>query len=150
LKRTFLYHTKNILAKYATEHTHFDNSAKAEKVISVKRDKELFSYKSFSNNHLISIAGQNVWLHATNRLRIGDIVVQGQSHWDEILRELKKIATRLGIRKVVFQCSPDTPWDRFLATRYKAAKTFPIGYYLIDKSIDIDAIKFGDGDLDTF
>ena len=100
------------LADHVRPGLELPNSVAGAGLGSTRRDQDFFSYKSFTNNFVIEVAGVAMWIKTRRRAahrRYGAAAGSGDSRR---CAELKRLARSHGITKITFQASPGTEIER--------------------------------------
>lgn len=133
--------------KYAT----FINNNINNEVGEIRKDKKIFSYKTYSKSYILSFSDIRVWFKINkNSIFIGDIERVKNFNLQKTLKGLKRLANILGIRHIQFEVSPNSFLDKEFNKYFDYANMYHICYYLIDKGIPLDKINFVSGDIDSF
>lgn len=143
-------YTKAILSLYNANTPLISNSALNYNYGSINRTAEYMQYKSFYNNHLVSVAGQTTWIKVDGALLVGDIKIPNNNNAEKIIAGLKTLAFWLGCTKVLFAVGKDTPWDILLKGKLTANEGIYIGYLDLQSGLPLDKFKFVMADMDTF
>lgn len=145
-----------VLREYRAEHaTVLTNSLLAEGFGGVLHDVNFFSYKSFTFNYLCHFNGLDAWLKLESGLLVGDVCIPPETsaeQWEAWQRSLKHLAHRAGLRKIIFQASPDTELGRRLAMQYEGRPSWWVCCKTTDPSLEklLPQMRFGYGDFETF
>lgn len=143
-------YSNTLLSFYKSKAQFQSNSALGYRWGGVYRDAGYTKYKSFNNNHIITIAGQNVWLKADGALLIGDITIVEKRELPLLISGIKRLALLLGCNKVLFAVGKDTPWDLMLRGEMECAEGIYIGYRDFNSGLPLEEIKYMMADYDTF
>jgi GNAT superfamily N-acetyltransferase len=149
IRRIFSGYTRAVLKKYILPRQGLPCSAMSGDSGGLYRDEAYFRYKTYSLTWVIRAGKANVWMKIDNSLVIGDIELNGQDI-DRTIGELKKIAVRLGLRKMYFHSSPGSSLHRLFAARYPVIPSFPVIFLDLRAEIPLDKLKFTFADIDTF
>jgi len=144
-------HIANVFEKYKVN-TYLNGSVfKSNSIVSTVRNKDYYTYKSFSNNFTIEIKGVLFWIKIKNGLLVGDVESSSKNAFNIALEKLKTIASKNGIGELVFQTSPDTFITQLMeGHNLEHFETWPVGYKNFSSNFPLERLKFTFGDLDTF
>jgi GNAT superfamily N-acetyltransferase len=126
------------------------NSAAGGGVIHTRRDRDFHTYKSFTNNFVIEVAGVGMWIKPEGGLLIGDMERRPEAEILAALAELKRIARSHGITRITFQASPGTHIETVFARHFDGFDSWVLGGKSLDPSLPIEDLRCTYGDLDTF
>jgi len=90
-----------------------------------------------------------LWVKINNGLIIGDICLFTDD-FDGVMQEVKKLASRIGVKQIYFHSSPGTPLHKLFNDRYNAVRSFPIIFKQLGNKLSTTSIKFTTADIDTF
>ncbi len=150
LKAAYKGYQNAILKPWLDSDKSFSNLIINEDFAGVVRDRNYIDYKSYTGNKIIHLSnGAKAWIKAGFHLYLGDIELNGND-FESTLNEIKKIATRLGISRIIFQTSEGTALYHHFKKHYQSFETFFI--LLKDEGSDIpmDQLKFSFADIDIF
>ena len=151
LTRKWTLYKKLILKKYLTPQAGIPNSSIAAGFAGIEREDAYLQYKKYSATQVIQIGKSKLWIKINNALIIGDMEQVDASNFDSVILATKKIAGRLGIRKIFFQSSPATTLHQLFNSRYTPIPSFPILFYDLGiEDIRLEKIKFTFSDIDIF
>jgi hypothetical protein len=119
-------------------------------VICSRRDRDFFTYKSFTNNFVIEVAGVGMWIKPEGGLLIGDMALRPEAEILAAVAELKRLARSHGITKITFQASPGTELEAIFARHFDGFDSWVLGGKSFDPRFPIAALRCTYGDLDTF
>jgi hypothetical protein len=120
-------------------------------VASTNRNKDYYSYKSFTDNFMIEIAETQFWIKIKNGLLIGDVAVSSVEKFDKALNQLKQLASENGIDSIIFQASPSTQLAEIMERRAdEKFDSWIVGFKDFSSGFPLEKLKFTFGDLDTF
>ena len=149
IKKLYLHYQKKILCQIILPQQGLENSVFADGFTGVYRDKHFLDYKTYTDTYTVKISNSKVWLKLNHELLIGDIEL-ATGDFDDIMRQLKKIAARLGIREIHFHTSPGTNLHKLFAERFAAIPSFLALFQDFDGGSNLANIKFTAADIDTF
>lgn len=145
-----------VLWKYGRGHKSIlPNTLLAEGFGAVLHDADFFAYKSFTFNHLCRFDGLDAWLKLESGLLVGDVCIPPETteeQWSAWLLRLKRLAQHAGLRKIIFQASPDTELGRRLAKQFEAQPSWWVCCKTTDPALEeiLPQMRFGYGDFETF
>ena len=131
------------------QHQGIGSSAVREGYGGVYRDEKYLQYRTYSATHVIQVGGALIWIRINNGLIIGDIELAADD-FETVIHALVKLAGRLGIQRVQFQCCRDTELHCLFAKRYAPIPSFHVGYKDLGSGIDFNKLKFTYADIDIF
>lgn len=126
------------------------NSVAGAGVVCSRRDRAFFSYKSFTNNFVIEVAGVAMWIKTEGGLLIGDMELRPEARILAAVAELKRLARSHGITKITYQASPGTEIETIFARHFDGFDSWVLGGKSFDREIPIESLRCTYGDLDTF
>lgn len=139
---------QTLLKKYALPKQGIDNSAITDGYAGIYRDLHYLKYKTYTDTHVLKIGPSIVWVKLDNEMLIGDITLDA-SDFEELIYHLKKLACKLGIKKINFHTSKGTTLHSLFAGHFAASPSFAV-IFLNFEDIPIEKIKFTSADIDTF
>ena len=148
--RTYQERIRHRLAPYLRPEFELSNSVAERGVIHTRRDRDFHTYKSFTNNFFIEVAGVGMWIKPEGGLLIGDMDRRPEAEILNALSELKKIARSHGITKITYQASPGTEIETVFARHFSGFDSWVLGGKSFDPRLPIEALRCTYGDLDTF
>jgi len=117
----------------------------------VKKDLIFFKYKLRQDNvFLIQINGFKILLKIDTFLYIGEVGEINKTQTKLLISTLKELSKRLGCAAVLFTISKNHWLFDMLKDEIEPEQSLPIGFYVIDKDLDINQIQFSNADFDTF
>jgi len=137
------------LKKYLLPQKGIDNSVFDDGFAGVYRDYHYLKYKTYTKTQVIKIGNATLWTKIGNELIIGDILV-APVDFDELIRQLKKLAYKLGLKEIQFHASPDTTLYTLFSDRFKPIPSFNVIFKNLEGSTQTNKIKFTTADIDTF
>jgi GNAT superfamily N-acetyltransferase len=126
------------------------NSVQKDGFAGVFRTKEYLHYKKYTDTIIIVIENTKLWLSFKNGLVIGDIDGINKKSFAAVMKRLKNLSRRLGIRQIQFHTSTGTRLHKLFSTRYKATPSFPVLFQDFGSLGDLETIKFTFADIDIF
>jgi hypothetical protein len=142
-------YAKAILQKHTNEQPGLINPAFAQNKGGVLRSEAYFLYKSYNQTYVVQIGNAKVWIKLREELFIGDMQPNGESIAD-MLHSLKRLAGKLGIRKMYFHCSSGTDMHALLKKQYQGVPSFPVLIQDLGTDIPFEELKFTLSDIDIF
>lgn len=153
LKPLYKRFVKNRIAKYQIEMDQIDfDSFNFSKVNgNIKKDKDFFSYKLKKENvFVVLIDGFQLLINTDTHLYVGEVAKIEENQTDQLLDSVKKLARKLGCKKAIFTLSENHWLFPLLDKNNTPSESLPIGFYMIDQTIDPQEIQFSNADYDTF
>lgn len=127
------------------------NSLVADGFAGVDRGADFHAYKqAIGDSRVIETAGGRAWIKIRHSLMIGDLEATSAEDLALTMRDLRRLATRLGVDQIVSQTSKDTRLSRFFATRPGASRELPVIHRDLGSSIPRERLRYTLGDLDNF
>jgi hypothetical protein len=130
----------------------FKSSSLSDDIAVVDHSSDFFNYKSYEENYLVRVRGISIWLKFDDTfMLIGDMEKCSEEKFLDVLKGLKRIAFKLGLPHLRFQCSSNT-WGEMMFKKYGTPMSvnYPIGGINFTGKIPLDALKFTGADNDTF
>ena len=149
LYQHYLKHVKSTLKSIIQEKRSF-SSIDTMHHGGIDRSTDFYNYKSFTPNYFINLNGTTVWVKPQGGLLIGDIELSGTHAMEEIVRDLKLLAKKLKLNKIVLQASPKSSLNLRMKKLYNPINSWLIGYKNFNSSFHLEDLQFTYGDLDTF
>ncbi len=143
-------YTKLVLQFFKVENNLLNNSAISLEHGGVHRNADFFHYKSFYNNHLVSIGDSTAWIKVDGALLVGDIELKETNDAALVIQKLKRLAFWLGCNKIMFPVGKDTAWDILLKGKLQSKEGIYIGYLDLQSNLPLENFKFVLADFDTF
>lgn len=140
---------ERILDKVILPKEALPNSVIQEGYIGLYRDKAYYGYKTFENTCAIKLSSADLWIKVKEDLIIGDVIVTGNSE-DIFFDEIKALAKKLRVKKIVFQVSTNCRLHDLFAKRYEAIPSFPVLFKDFGSGLALEKIKFTFSDIDIF
>lgn len=138
-------------SKYEVVNTISGSVFLKENCVSVNRNQEYYSYKSFGNNFCVKINETLFWIKIQHGLLVGDLEISTVANFDFALEKLKQIAFRIGVNEIIFQTSPNTLIAELLQSKTNNQfESWKVGYKNFNSNFPLENLKFTFGDLDTF
>ena len=144
------FFVEKILDKYTLTSEFLPNALLDEGYSGMLHDAAYFQYKRFTFNRLVNISGTRVWIKAEGGLLVGDVQFGPETDFDALLNGLRKLARRLGLRRVVFQASPQTRLQAELSRRLAPHTSWIVVGKTSDPALDLTTLRFSYADIDTF
>ena len=83
-------------------------------------------------------------------LKIGAVGYFEENKLNDFYRTIKHLASRLLCKKIVFTMSKNHWLYKYLIKKNTPKSSLPIGFFEINKEIDVHQIEFTFADYDTF
>ncbi|MGB0868776.1 MAG: GNAT family N-acetyltransferase [Flavobacteriales bacterium] len=117
----------------------------------IKKNETFFRYKLQKNNvYVIEMDGVQVLMKVDDHLIVGEIGATKEVGSGKVIYVVKKLAKKLGCKKVIFNLSPNHWLSEVLSGELSAKEGLPIGFYSMSDDIDCQDIQFSNADFDTF
>lgn len=117
----------------------------------IKKDISFFKYKTKRDSvFLINIDGFILLVKSSTHLYVGEIGKIEKDQIESLISSTRKLARKLACKKVIFNFSKNHWMYNILKEKIEPSEGLPIGFYLMDKSIDPEKIQFSSADYDTF
>jgi len=94
----------------------------------VSHDNTFIAYKTYNTTHVAAINTVKVWVKADGKLKVGAIHGLHKTSAEDFLRRLKKLATKLGCRDVIFMTSKNSSLYQILINAVTPKDAFSIGF----------------------
>jgi GNAT superfamily N-acetyltransferase len=148
--KPYAYYAKWVLKKYAVNQKGTVNSVLGDCFDGIVRDDNFLNYKTYSTTQVINILGVKVWIKLNNGMLIGDMAGMSKVRFNYTMRELVKIARRLGVQQLQFHASPGTDLHALFSTCYWPIPSFQVIFKCIAGTMPKNSIKFTLADIDIF
>ncbi len=130
--------------------TAFENSERGESKLTVIHDHAFFNYKKEANKAIIRFQNGIVWLKISEVIMVGDLAFSEPERVKDLLNELKQLARKIGIARVIFQCQAGGRSHALLKPLLEEKISWQVGLKPFDDEIDLKEFVATYGDLDTF
>jgi hypothetical protein len=147
-----LYHryVDRTLSARAADERALENSLLRDGFAGIERDHSFFEYKfRFAGSRILSLDGGRAWLNVQRGLFIGDLEASSDSDLARTIRELKRVARRLGMHQIVFHASTETRFSGSLPG-FRSSPGMPVIYRNLRSQIPSARLRFTFGDFDNF
>ena len=148
-KSIYQKYRRRILKRYQKTERLIQNSVIKEGFTGVRRDSDYERSKDYYPREVLRIGNADIWCKLSNEWVIGDMNVVA-ADFENTVREIKKIAAKLGVRQIQFHVSPGTALHSLFASGYTSIPSFPALFQHFDPTVDIDRVKFSFADIDIF
>lgn len=149
LRNTYENYCRRILKKYLLSQNGLLLSAARDGFGGVDRSDRFLAYKKYSPSFVVQLAGARVWFRIRQDLTIGDMDCTAEN-FTAVMRQLKKIANRLGLPEINFQLSPGTRLHQLFTEYYTPHISFPVCFKDLGAAVPLEKIKFSFADIDVF
>jgi len=149
LKKWYSKYRQRVLKKYMVDQQGLANSVFSDGYAGVYRDHHYRKYKTYTDTLVIKVSSAVLWIKIDGVLLIGDISVK-PAEFEQMMRRLKKLAVRLGIKEIHFHASPGTTLHNLFIKANRPIPSFPVIFKDLARNSAIDKIKFTSADIDTF
>ncbi len=149
LSNAYERYQEYILKDYLVPRKGIENSSFKDGFAGVNRNAHYLNYKSYHDTQVIRVGDALLWIKIKNGLIIGDINCR-EDEFDQMMSEVKKIALKLGLKRIQFHTSHQTRLSALFSSRYDAVPSFYVLFKDLGARIPLDAIKFTYADVDTF
>jgi hypothetical protein len=140
----------SVMSKKTSTILGVSNSANAEGFGGVDRSTEYFLHKKFSRSKVILIDNAKIWLNTKHGIMIGDIEGIDKNNFNDIIKGLKRLARKLGIRKIQFHSTPGTKIYNLFLENFEAKPSYPVLFQDFGAALPLEKIKFTFADIDIF
>ena len=148
--RLYRWYKEFILKKMTVHEYGISNSVIKDGFAGVYRSGEYLMYKSYNPTKVLQIGDCKIWISSKQSLLIGDMEGVNENNFDGVIRRLKSLAKRSGIRKLQFICCQDLNLNRLFASSFKGEKAFPVLFQDLGSPVPLHKIKFVLADIDIF
>jgi hypothetical protein len=142
-------HPDSVLKDFIINEDGLKNSVIQDGFAGVYRDENYLRYKTYSNTYVLQIASAKVWVGTKNGLSIGDIYTD-KNDFDELIKTIKKIASKLGTSVIYFHACKQTSLHTLFEQNFDSISSFPVLFQNFSENIDIKKIRFTFADIDIF
>jgi GNAT acetyltransferase-like protein len=140
----------SVLRKYFYSKQGLANSLITGDSGGVHRDDKYLQYKTYSSSQVMQLGPCKIWYKIQNGFVIGDMEGVTPQDFETIIKQLKKICGRLGVREISFQVSPGTALSNLFRKTVPALASFPVMFLDLASDLDLTKLKFTLADLDIF
>ncbi len=139
---------ERIFKKYAIN---FSPEDQAANTFQVHKNKAFYQYKANKMHKCIQIEDTIFWIKITNHLQIGDVYIKNKKHFPNHLNQLCKLAAKIGVPSISFNCSSNHPLNATFSQYYPSIPSLPVVFLeLSPNNIHYNNIQFTQADIDTF
>lgn len=150
MKPWYRRYQRSVTARYALPKAGVQNTVLLREGAGIQRSVQYLAYKKYNDTQVLRIGQANLWIKIAPVLQIGDMEQVDEDNFDRVMRKLKSICRRLGIRQLAFTVSPHTALHRMWSARYAAQPSFPVLFQDFGAGLPLEKIKFTFADLDIF
>jgi len=118
--------------------------------IVIRRDKEYYSYKTFTKNYFVKINNISIWFKIENGLHIGDIMCEDENLKNKIIPSIIQLSNLLLTDTILLLISDNHKYCDIFQNYLVDGIDFTCGKYFVDKNIEDVNLSFTFGDFDTF
>ena len=126
------------------------NSVQKDDFAGVYRTKEYLRHKKYSNSIVIAIGNAKLWISYKNDFVIGDMEGITEESFAAVMKEVRNLTRKLGIRQIQFHTSGGTQLHKLFSTSYKSTPSFPVLFQDFGSPVALETIKFTFADVDIF
>ncbi|MBP46750.1 MAG: hypothetical protein CMH53_02315 [Myxococcales bacterium] len=145
----YRHRVMQVLGPYLSERKVFRNSLVNDGV-AVDYGPDFMSWKTYGDNHVLSIGGAQLWVRIAGRVAVGASYALGPDNIEEVVETLVDIGRRCGVSEVMFQLSAQTHLTPLLSRFASAKDSYRVSLIDFTDDIDVSGIKFNYSDFDTF
>ncbi len=151
LKKLWSSYTNRQLNKSNLVQNGFTSSIFEDGFGGIDRDETYLNYKTHNKTYTIKLGQSTLWLKLTPyALVLGDILLKPED-FDAVIRQLKKLAGKVGLKEIHFHASDGTSIHQLFAGYLTATPSFPVIFKELGASkIETELLKFTSADIDTF
>jgi len=150
LVRLYNSYMRYVVNKYSIRSKAVNSSVIADGFGGVYRNEAFFSYKKYNETHVLIIGNSKIWISIRDSLIIGDMENVTEKNFQMVIQSIKRIARKLGIRKIQFHCCKDTTLYNLFSNSSRGIPSFPVLFQDLNSSVPIEKIKFTFADIDIF
>lgn len=126
------------------------NSVLNDGFAGIDRSNEYIKYKMYSDSHVIKVGDSKIWFSNKYDMIVGDMENVNEGNFSIVMNALKKIAKRVGVRRIQFHSSTATSLHRLFTSAYQSTPSFYVIYQDFGLPIPLEKIKFTFSDIDIF
>jgi len=149
LNGLYKLYTKKVIRKYASLQCGVPSTLINEGFHGVHRDGYYLGHKTYTESFTIKTGDTSIWFKIADGMVIGDIDMATNDLRD-IIPLLKKIARRLGLRKLQFQADKRSALNAFLKHYADPIPSFPVIVKDLGAMMPLDKMAFAFADIDIF
>jgi len=150
LQKFYRRYRQFVLNHYSLPEKGLSNAVVAEGFAGVCRNDSYLEYKQFSRTRVIRINDSTLWISDKPGLLIGDMEGVDENNFAAVIRKVKRMAMKLGVRQLQFHTSPGTRLHGLFAAHYRAMASYPVLFQDFGSTIPPAKIKFTFADIDIF
>lgn len=147
-RKLYENYANRILKRYATT-THPD-ALSHNGYDGVHRDESYMLYKTYHQHHLLKLDHALCWIKLQEAFILGDLELADEKYFDETITDIKRLAAKLGLRKIQYHICQETEMHRLFAKRFEAVPTFPVLFRDLGFDQPLDRFRFSFADIDIF
>ena len=127
------------------------NPLKEEDKFCQQYSSQFYEYKNKLDQHFIlNIENTSFYVKLGAVMHIGYVRFKEASQLLIAIRQLKSMASKIGISELLFQLDPNSKAFQIMKQQFPSYDSWMIGYLPFDPKIDIQEFCFNYADLDTF
>jgi len=149
-RRCYAWYSNFILKQKRADANGVLNSVQQDGFAGLYRTREYLLYKKYADTIVITINSAKLWLSLKNDVIIGDVEAISKETFALVMKELKNLARKLGMRQIQFHTSTGTELHKLFSVWYKSTPSFPVLFQDFGSPIDLKKIKFTSADIDIF
>ena len=143
-------YTQFVLAKKTLAANGVKNSVIADGFAGIYRTEGFLKYKTYSPSSVIEIDNAKIWFNNKHGIMLGDMEGVNEGNFAAVIRSLKSIAKKTGVKQLQFHCSPGTKLHQLFAEQFQSIPSYPILYQDFGSVIPPEKLRFTFSDLDIF
>ncbi|MCE7992766.1 MAG: GNAT family N-acetyltransferase [Roseivirga sp.] len=148
LKSVYKRWRDGVISRQGKIITGLANSEQNMNSVTVVHDRAFFDYKR--NALVLKMKNGTVWLSPGAQILIGDFEVENREMLVGLLEELKRLARKIGVTQLSFQCQQGGINQQMLESITPGTSTWEIGGKSFDMELSPESLLLTYGDLDTF
>jgi hypothetical protein len=148
----FIYraYSKLVLTAFKTPQKGIASSVIAEGFAGIERTEQYLSYKTYHASAVIKLGSARIWLTHSFHLMVGDMQGIDETNFHDTVRQLKRLAFMLGLRRLHFHVSAGTKLHKLLADAYPSIPSYPVLVQDFGIDLPLEKIRFTYADIDIF
>lgn len=139
-----------VLSRYKKHAQQFENSLLKDGIPGVIHDADFFSYKSYSFNSVLHIAGYNAWIKIDGEMKIGDLENNSGIDFQLLIKKLKRIAFWIGCPEIQATVCEESFMHQSMKNDFPHEPSFLVGRMEFQLDFPKEEVKFTMADFDTF
>lgn len=126
------------------------NSAISDGYAGLCRNEVYLEHKTYNETKVLEMEGAKIWVSTRYGLMIGDMEGVNKGNFNRVIKGLRSMAAKLGVRQVQFHCCSGTALYTLFAADFPAVDSYPVLFQDFGSVVPPEKIKFSFADIDIF